>query len=357
MEELIKLGKNTISKNSKTYFIADIGANWDGSLSRAKKLIKLCSEAGANAAKFQNFNADTIVSDLGFKQLSKQIKTHQSNWKKSVYETYKKASIPLEWTKELHQECKKYNIDYFTSPYDITQLSFLSKYSSAWKIGSGDITWHEIIDKISKYKKPIMIATGASSLDEVIKAVKIIIKNNNKIILMQCNTNYNGSDENINYVNLNVLKKYNEIFPNLILGLSDHTKGHTSVLGAIAMGARVIEKHFTDNNNRIGPDHSFAMNPKTWRIMVEKTRELERALGDGVKKVEKNELKSLRVQRRSIRASTDLKKEQKIKKNDLVMLRPISNNGLDPYKIKNILGMKLLKNLKKGEEIKLKDLK
>lgn len=357
MSELIKIGKNVISKDSKTYFIADIGANWDGSLIRAKKLIKLCAAAGANAAKFQNFNAETIVSDLGFIKLSKNIKTHQSKWRTSVFETYKKASIPLEWTAELYKECKKNNIDYFTSPYDINQLIFLDKYCSAWKIGSGDITWHEMIEKLSIYKKPIMIASGASNLDEVKKAVKIILRNNKKLILMQCNTNYTGSENNIEYVNLNVLKKYSKLFPKVVLGLSDHTSGHISVLGAVAMGARVIEKHFTDDNKRDGPDHSFAMNPDTWTIMVSKTRELEKALGDGVKRVEKNELKSLRVQRRSIRANIDLKKDQKLTKKDLVMLRPISQNGLDPYKINNILGMKLKKNIKKGEEITKKGLK
>ena len=357
MSVSIKIGKNIISRNSKTYFIADIGANWDGSITRAKKLIKLCAQAGANAAKFQNFNAETIVSDYGFKQLSKTIKTHQSKWKDSVFNVYKKASLPLEWTKELNEECKRNNIDYFTSPYDLNQLNYLSKFCSAWKIGSGDITWHEMINKLSAYKKPIMLATGASNLKEVKQAINIIRGKNKKIILMQCNTNYTGSPDNFNYINLNVLKLYNRIFPNVILGLSDHTKGHTTVLGAVALGAKVIEKHFTDDNKRIGPDHNFAMNPETWHTMVERTRELELSLGNGQKIVEINELKSLSVQRRSIRANIDLKKNKRLINDDLIMLRPISKNGLDPYKIKKILGMKLKKDIKKGEEIKIKDLK
>ncbi len=356
MSKRIKIGKNIISKKSKTYFVADIGANWDGSIKRAKKLIKLCAEAGANAAKFQNFNAETIVSDIGFKNLSKSIKTHQSKWKESVFNVYKKASLPLNWTLELYEECQKYNIDYFTSPYDLDQLKYLSAFSSAWKIGSGDITWSEMLTKLSKYKKPIMIASGASNLNEVKRAVNLIKKNNQNIILMQCNTNYTGNNDNFNFINLNVLKLYHKIFPNLILGLSDHTKGHTTVIGAVSLGAKVIEKHFTDDNKRIGPDHNFAMDPITWNLMVEKTRELENSLGDGIKKVEKNEIQSLSVQRRSIRANVNIKKNKKIKKQDLIMLRPISKNGLDPFQIKNVIGKKIKRDLKKGEEIEKKDL-
>ena len=148
------------------------------------------------------------------------------------------------------------------------------------------------------FKKVGIIATGASNLQEVKLAVKEFLRFNKSLVLMQCNTNYTGDKKNINYVNLNVLKQYKKIFPKVVLGLSDHTFGHASVLGAVTLGARVIEKHFTDDNKRIGPDHYFAMNPKTWKTMVEKTRELELALGDGLKRIEKNELTTVVIQRR-----------------------------------------------------------
>ena len=149
----IKLGKKIISQNSKTYFIADIAANHDGNLSRAKKLIKLCAKAGANAAKFQHFKAETIVSDYGFKKLGKI--THQKKWKQSVFETYKKASINPEWTPILYRECKKNNIDFLTSPYDLNYVDEVNKFIPAYKIGSGDINWKEIIIRISKKKTSI----------------------------------------------------------------------------------------------------------------------------------------------------------------------------------------------------------
>ena len=143
-----KIGNKTINKKNPVYFIADIAANHDGSLARAKKLIRLCAKAGANAAKFQHFKARTIVSKDGFEKIGKI--THQSNWKKSVYEVYEDASINFNWTKELKKECKKYNIDFLTSPYDIDYVDRVEKYICAYKIGSGDITWLEILKKFPK---------------------------------------------------------------------------------------------------------------------------------------------------------------------------------------------------------------
>ncbi len=354
----IKINKSNISLNSKTYFIADIAANWDGDINRAYKLIKLASESGANAAKFQNFNANTIISEEGFKNISRGKKlSHQKSWSGSVYNVYKKASLPLDWTKKLKDCCKKHNIDYFTTPYDISQIEYLSKFSSAWKIGSGDITWHEMIKSLCKYKLPIILATGASNFEEVNKAVKIIQSYKKNYILMQCNTNYTASLENFKYINLNVLKSYKKNFPNAILGLSDHTPGHSTVLGAITLGAKVIEKHFTDDNNRVGPDHKFSMNPYSWSEMVKRSRELELSLGSEIKVIEKNEIDSVKIQRRAIRIKRNIKKGKKLNLKDFVFLRPISKKGFPPYKIKNFIGKVAVKNLKKGNEIVLSDIK
>ena len=146
----IKIGKKIISKNSKTYFIADIGANHDGNLGRAKKLIRLCAKARADAAKFQHFKASTIVSDFQFKRL--KINTHQTKWKKSVYEVYSDASIKNSWNEILKKECKTNNIDFLTSPYDLNYVDQVNKFIPAYKIGSGDITWKDIIVKIAKKK-------------------------------------------------------------------------------------------------------------------------------------------------------------------------------------------------------------
>ena len=145
----IKINRSTVTPFGPTYFIAD-AANHDGSLTRAKKLIRLCAEAGANAAKFQHFKAETIISPEGFSEIGK--KSHQSKCKKSVYQTYKEASINFNWTNELAKECKKYNIDFMTAPYDLEYINKVNKYISAYKIGSGDITWQKSI-KLMKKKK------------------------------------------------------------------------------------------------------------------------------------------------------------------------------------------------------------
>jgi len=348
----IRIKKKIISKKSKTYFIADIAANHDGNLSRAKKLIRLCAKAGADAAKFQHFKAETIVSDHGFKKIGKI--THQSKWKKSVFQTYKDASINFNWTKELKKECDKYKIDFLTSPYDFDYVDKVKKYICAYKIGSGDITWIEILKKISSKKLPVIIATGAATLKEVKQAVNTILKINKKLIVMQCNTNYTNSNDNFEFINLNVLKSYKKIFGDkIILGLSDHTPGHTTVLGSVALGARVIEKHFTDDNDREGPDHAFSMNFNTWKKMVEQTRILEKSLGDGVKKIEKNEIQSSQVQKRGIYAINEIKKNQSFKGN-ITVLRPAIKKCLPANKFKWLKNKKAKKNIKKFECINLK---
>ena len=357
MKKVFKIGSKTIHQNSKTYFIADIAANHDGSLKRAKKLIKLVAKSGADAAKFQHFKAETIVSDYGFKKLGKKL-SHQSKWKKSVFKVYKDASVDFSWTEKLKKECKKNKIDFFTSPYDMDLVDKVNKYVIAYKIGSGDITWTDIICKIAKKNKPVIISTGASNLNDVKRAVNIISKFNKKIVLMQCNTNYTADKKNLKYLNLNVLKKFKKFFgKKVILGLSDHTHGHTSVLGAVALGARVVEKHFTDDNNREGPDHLFSMNPSTWRKMVEETRNLESAFGDGNKKIEKNENQSSIVQRRCIRSKIKLSKGTILNENHLIYLRPCPKNALNPFEKRKILGKKLLKNLEKEEVINCQNTK
>ena len=352
----IKIGNSDISTNSKTYFIADIAANHDGDLEKAKDLIYMAKEAGADAAKFQHFKAKTIVSDFGFKNLGSKA-SHQKNWNKSIYEVYVDAEVPLDWTETLYETCQKADIDFFTSPYDINEIDFIDKYVPAYKVGSGDITFHKIIEKMAKYHKPVLVATGASKLDEVINVMNMVEKVNKNIVLMQCNTNYTANVDNFKYIQLNVLKSYAQLFPNAILGLSDHTLGHTTVLGAVALGAKVIEKHFTDNNNLSGPDHKFSMNPKTWKEMVERTRELEYALGSSIKKVEDNEKETCILQRRCLRASRDLVQNELITSDMIQVLRPAPQGSILPYEIDDIIGKRLNNNIVQGSEFKWSDIK
>lgn len=351
----LKIGNHLIGDNHPTYFIADISANHDGDLERAKMLIHLAKEAGADAAKFQNFRAPKIVSDYGFRAMGSQV-SHQATWKKSVFEVYQDASLPFEWTPILKEECDKAGIDYFSSPYDFEAVDMLEPYVPAYKIGSGDITWLEELEHIARKGKPVILATGASTIGEVQRAVHTILAINPQLVLMQCNTNYTASPENFDHIHLRVLNTYRTMFPEVVLGLSDHTFGHATVLGAVALGARVIEKHFTDDNKRIGPDHPFSMTPTTWREMVERTRELERALGSADKFITANERETAIIQRRCLRAARDIRAGEVMRREMIDVLRPATPGAIPPYEIEQVLGTRALKDIPTGKELRWTDL-
>ncbi len=347
----LEIADRSIGLDHPTYFIADVGANHDGDLERAKHLIGLAAEAGADAVKFQNFRAPEIVSDYGFTHMNAQV-SHQATWKKSVFEVYQGASIPFEWTPELGEACAQAGIHYFSSPYDFDAVDQLEAYFPAIKIGSGDITWPEIIRKIASKGKPVLLATGASTIGEVQRAVETVLGVNPQLVLLQCNTNYTGSQENFDHVHLNVLKSYAAMYPNLVLGLSDHTPGHSAVLGAVALGARVVEKHFTDDNAREGPDHPFAMNPGTWREMVDRTRELERALGSPEKFVAGNEQETVVIQRRCLRAARDVAAGEALTRDMIKVLRPAAPGAIMPYELEAVMGTRALIDIPAGEALR-----
>jgi N-acetylneuraminate synthase len=351
----LNLAGREIALDQPTYFIADIAANHDGDPERAKDLIWSAKEAGADCAKFQHFLAKDIVSDYGFRNMGAQ-QSHQSGWKKSVFEIYEQYHCPRDWTDMLVETCREAKIDFMTTPYDFEAIDAFADIIPGYKIGSGDITWPAALERIASKGKPVMLATGATPMAEVEIAVDALLKHNRQICLMQCNTNYTGDLENYRFVNLNVLKSYAVHWPGMVLGLSDHTFGPSTVLGAVALGARVIEKHYTDDNNREGPDHHFAMNPVTWREMVDRTRELEYALGDGVKRVEENETDTVIIQRRAIRAKQDIPAGTVITDDMLESLRPCPVDGLPPYRQPDVTGKTSGRDIPAGDHVRWTDL-
>ena len=352
----IKIGNRTIGFGHPTYFIADIAANHDGDLERAKLLIRLAKEAGADAAKFQNFSAPKIVSDYGFKAMSGGQVSHQATWKKSVFEVYKDASIPFEWTTTLMEECNEVGIEYFSSPYDFDAIDFLDQYVEVYKAGSGEIDWIEALERMASKGKPFLVATGASTIGEVQRAVHSILKLNKQLVLMQCNTNYTASPDNYDHLHINVLKTYATMFPDVILGLSDHTHSVAPILGAVTLGARVIERHFTDSNNREGPDHKFAMNPDSWAKMIEETRLLERSLGSPDKFIAGNEKDTSIVQRRCLRAARAITHGEVFTREMIDVLRPATPGAVKPSEISDVIGTRAMNDLKLGQELRWTDL-
>ena len=353
--EPIRIGQQLLALHQPSYFIADIAANHDGDLARAKALIWAAKEAGADCAKFQHFKADKIVSDRGFRALGGQ-QSHQAAWKKPVFEVYRQHELNREWNVELAATAQQAGIHFMTTPYDDEAVSSVNALVPAWKIGSGDITYLSLVEKVARTGKPILVASGASTQADVDRAVKAVLAVNRQLVLMQCNTNYTGSLENFRYINLNVLKTYARVFPGAVLGLSDHSPGHASVLGAIAFGARAVEKHFTDDNTRQGPDHSFAMNPQSWKEMVDRSRELEAALGDGIKRVEDNEAQTAVLQQRCLRLKRALPAGSVIVADDLEPLRPAPADAARPYELAALLGRRLRADQPRGDALRAVDL-
>jgi N-acetylneuraminate synthase len=386
----VKINNRMIGEKEPVYFIADIASNHNGDLEHAKELMHACAESRVDAVKMQNFNAETIVSDYGFKKLT-GIKTHQSKWETSVYDSYKAASIPFEWTLELKELADKLGLDYFTSPYSIEITKAVAPYISAFKLGSGDITWHDEIKEMASYNKPVLIATGASNISEVKMAMNVAMKYAAQVILMQCNTNYTASKnedialtkERFANINLKVLETYSNLFPNIPLGLSDHTHGDLTVLGAVGLyNCSVVEKHFTLDNSKTGQDHAFSMMPNEWLSMVQNTERikadisvsddfdkryhkvkkyaqdaqfLDLIIGSGEKILAENEKNTVIVQRRAIRIKHNLKKNAIITEDDLVVLRPCPVDGLPPYRIKELVGKKVKEDIDRGDYIKIVD--
>ncbi len=351
----IRIGSRLVGDGHPTYFIADIAANHDGSLERAKMLIRLAKEAGADAAKFQHFLAPKIVSDYGFRALGRQL-SHQAAWQKPVFQVYEEASLPRDWTPYLKEECDKVGIDFFSSPYDFDSVDHIEPFVPVYKAGSGLMSWPELLVYMAKKGKPIIVATGASDIGDVARAMRMVQAVNDQIVLMQCNTNYTASEENFNHIHLNVLKTYRQMWPNAVLGISDHTRGLAVILGAVALGARVVERHFTDDNDREGPDHKFATNPEEWAQMVEETRRLERALGSGDKFVAGNEKDTYVVQRRCLRAARDIRAGEVLTREMIDVLRPNTPGAIQPWEIDQVVGARALRDIPRGKELRWLDL-
>lgn len=344
----IKIGNKVIGEGKNCYIIAEIGSNFDGDLKKAKKLIKKAKDCGADAAKFQSFITPRLLSKKGFETK----KAFQSKWKKSVWEVYENAEFPRKWHTILNNYAKKIGIHFFTSPWDFEAVEFLKKINApAIKIGSGDITYHEILKKIAVTKKPIFLATGASTIKEIDEAIKIIkSKGNNKIILMHSVTQYPSPIEDANIKALESLRKKFQ----LSIGYSDHSPGSLVVLASIALGASVIEKHFTLDSNAEGPDHPHSMEPNEFKKMVQDIRLLEKALGDGKKKVKKSENETRIYQRRGIWTTSKIMKNEKFTPKNISALRPVF--GISASNFENVIGKRAKRNFSEYEPIREKDI-
>ena len=339
----IKIGDCYIGDGEPVYIIAEIGSNFDGNLEQAKKLIDLAKEAGANAAKFQSFMPDKIIARKGF---STKV-SFQAKWDKPVYEVYSEAMLPREWHRELASYCGEKNIQFLSAPYDREAVDLLSEIGvPAFKIGSGEIDNPPFLEYVAKKGKPIILGTGASTLGEVGEAVNTIRgAGNEDIVLLHCVTNYPSPIEE---ANIRAMLTLREAFQ-VPVGYSDHSPGSVVPLGAVALGACVIEKHFTFDKARKGPDHPFAMDVPEMTAMIKDVRLLEKALGSAVKQVTLAEAETIVIQRRGLFARVDIPAGTSITPEMMEPLRPAT--GIPPKQIQMVIGKRTKVDIPQGEPI------
>lgn len=346
----IKIGDRMIGPDYPTYFIAEIGGNFDGSIEKAKRLIDAAKASGADCAKFQTFTAETIVSEGGFSKMT--LHGVHGSWGRTVSDVFKDVEFPISWHQEIADYCKKVGIDFSTSPYFKEAVDICADMKVPFiKIGSGEITWLEMLEYIARKGIPVMLATGDATMSEIDEAVRTIERTGNKnFVLMQCITNYPSK---IDSANVNVLKTYQNAF-DCLTGYSDHSPGHVVALASVVLGGRVIEKHFTLDKTDKGPDHPHSMEPEEYKFLVDSIREVERAMGSTRKEVQKEEGETVFVQRRCLYTKTDLKKGQVITEADIDVLRPAL--GIPPKFKNTIIGKIVNKDIPARDPIFWEDL-
>ena len=338
-----------LNTNKRTYIIAEAGINHKGSLKIAKKFISEAKKCGADAIKFQSFISEEVVTkDL---DLAKYQKKNLKNKKIKMIEIIKKFELSQNDQRILYNFSKKIKIDFISSAFDLISLNFLINDLDLkiLKIPSGEITNFPYLKKISKTKKKIILSTGMSNFKEIKKALNILISNGlkkNKITLLHCNTAYPTPYKN---VNLNVLKEIKKKFK-VNFGYSDHTIGEEVSVAAVALGATVIEKHFTLNKNWEGPDQKASLNPEELKKLISSIRNIDIAMGTSIKKLTTSESKNIIFARKSIVARKQIKEGERFSIHNLTVKRP--GNGVSPMEWNKLINKKSKFNYKKDDKIK-----
>lgn len=327
-------------KNNKTYIIAEMSANHAGSFERAKEIIHAAKEAGADCIKIQTYTPDTMTIDCH----NEYFNIENGTWKgENLYSLYQKAYTPWEWQEALKKEAEKANIDFLSTPFDITSVDFLENLGlEFYKIASFELVDIPLIEYVAAKDKPIIMSTGMGTLGEIEEAVNAIKgQGNDQIYLLKCSSAYPAISDNMN---LNTMVNMKETF-GVPVGLSDHSLGSVGAVAAVAMGASIIEKHFCISRDIDNPDSSFSMEKDEFKQMVNDIRSIERAKGKvsyGCSDEEKDSM----VFRRSIFAVKDIKKGEKMTAENIRIIRP--GYGLAPKYYNEIIGKRATVDIEIG---------
>jgi len=333
-----------------TIIIAEAGVNHNGSIELAKQLVDKAVEAGVDYIKFQTFKASKLVT-----KAAKQAEYQQKNIGKegdSQYQMLKKLELSPEGHEELIAYCKEKGIKFLSTAFDLDSIEYLHTLNlGLWKIPSGEVTNYPFLKRIAAYNQKTILSTGMCDMEDVRAAVKALYKNGlskNNLVLLHCNTEYPTPFED---VNLKAMCSLRDEF-GVEVGYSDHTKGIEVPIAAVALGATVVEKHFTLNRNMEGPDHKASLEYDELKMMVDAIRNIEKAIGgDGTKHVSESERKNIAVARKSIIAARDIKKGELLTEENLTAKRP--GTGISPMRWEEVIGTTAVKDFKEEEPIEL----
>ena len=333
-----------------TLIIAEAGVNHNGSIELAKKLVEKAKEAGVDYIKFQTFKASKLVT-----KAAKQAEYQQKNIGTegdSQYQMLKKLELSPEEHEILIDYCKELGIKFFSTAFDFDSIDYLHSLNlGLWKIPSGEVTNYPFLKRIAAFNEPTILSTGMCDMEDVRAAVDALYKNGlskENLILLHCNTEYPTPFEDVNLKAMDALR--NEF--GVEVGYSDHTKGIEVPIAAVALGATVIEKHFTLDRNMEGPDHKASLEPDELKAMVSAIRNIEKAVGgDGTKHVSESEKKNIAIARKSIVAACDIEAGELFSEQNLTVKRP--GNGISPMRWEEVLGQKAKRNFAEDELIEL----
>src|SRR3989304_1331752 len=330
----------------KTFIIAEAGVNYNGSIDIAKKLISIAKEIGADAVKFQTFKAERLVCKSARKA---EYQKNTTDADESQFDMIKRLELNEDAHRELICYCKNKNIIFLSTPFDLESIDLLNNLGlEIFKIPSGEITNLPYIRKIGRLKKKGILSTGMADREEIGNAINVLIEYGTRkedITVLHCNTEYPTPFED---VNLLAMLSIRDAFK-VAVGYSDHTVGIEISIAAVALGATVIEKHFTLDKNMEGPDHKASLEPHELKAMVRAIRNIEKAMGDGIKKPSTSEIKNKLIVRKSIVAAKEIKKGEVLSEETLAVKRP--GNGMSPLEWDRVIGKRAKRNFTEDEMI------
>jgi pseudaminic acid synthase len=347
----IKIASRLIGASHQPFIIAEMSGNHNQSLERAKQIIKVAADSGVHGVKLQTYTADTMTINQrgGLFDISDK----NSLWYgRNLYELYQEAHTPWEWHKSLFDYAQELGVICFSTPFDETAVDFLESLNTPlYKIASFENTDHPLLKKIAKTGKPVIMSTGIANLTDIIESVQVLKENGCKnLILLKCTSTYPSTPENTNLVTIPILQ---QIFPDCMIGLSDHTMGIGAAIASVALGVRVIEKHFTLNRADGGVDSAFSMEPAEMKSLVIESKRAFLSLGKIQLNMQIAEEKS-RQFKRSLYVVKDIRAGEKFTKENIRVIRP--GDGLEPKYYEMALEKNAKTNIKKGNPLTFNDL-